>query len=68
MAHDLLANNIVTIMSDYQVKSTELWLIFPSRQSITPASRLLRDMLKQKTRELLQQLIAKGILDKSVLD
>ncbi|GGP90217.1 LysR family transcriptional regulator [Shewanella ulleungensis] len=68
MAHDLLTNNLVTIMSDYQVKTTELWLIFPSRQSITPATRLLRDMLKQQTRKLLQQLIAKGILDKSVLD
>lgn len=68
LAHDLLSNNLVTIMSDYQVKSTELWLIFPSRQSITPATRLLRDMLKQQTRGLLQQLIAKGVLDKSVLD
>ncbi|MDD8057660.1 MULTISPECIES: LysR family transcriptional regulator [Shewanella] len=68
LAHDLLTNKLVTIMSDYQVKSTELWLIFPSRQSITPATRLLRDMLKQQTRDLLQQLIAKGILDKSVLD
>ncbi|GGQ33230.1 LysR family transcriptional regulator [Shewanella litoralis] len=68
LAHDLLTNKLVTIMSDYQVKSTELWLIFPSRQSITPATRLLRDMLKQQTRALLQQLIAKGILDNSVLD
>ena len=68
MAHDLLNNNLVTVMSDYQVKPTELWLIFPSRQSITPATRLLRDMLKQKTRELLLQLIDRGILDNSVLD
>jgi DNA-binding transcriptional LysR family regulator len=58
----------VRIMADYPVKSTELWLVFPSRQSITPAARLLRDMLKDKTRSILLQLIEKGILDKSVLD
>ena len=68
MSHDLLTNNLVRIMADYPVKSTELWLVFPSRQSITPAARLLRDMLKDKTRSILLQLIEKGILDKSVLD
>ncbi|MBB1438317.1 LysR family transcriptional regulator [Shewanella sp. SG41-4] len=68
MSHDLLTNNLVRIMADYPVKSTELWLVFPSRQSITPAARLLRDMLKDKTRSILLQLIDKGILDKSVLD
>jgi hypothetical protein len=55
-------------MPEYQAKPTELWLIFPSRQSITPAARLLRDTLKQKTRNILLQLIEKGIVDKSVLD
>ncbi|AZG73821.1 LysR family transcriptional regulator [Shewanella livingstonensis] len=68
MSHDLLASNLVRIMADYPLKSTELWLVFPSRQSITPAARLLRDMLKQKTRDILQQLIDRGILDKSMLD
>jgi DNA-binding transcriptional LysR family regulator len=68
MSHDLLAGNVVSLMPEYQAKPTELWLIFPSRQSITPAARLLRDTLKQKTRSILLQLIEKGIVDKSVLD
>ncbi|WP_137226696.1 MULTISPECIES: LysR family transcriptional regulator [Shewanella] len=68
MSSDLLAENVVHILPEYQAKPTELWLIFPSRQSITPAARLLRDTLKQKTHSILQQLIEKGILDKSVLD
>jgi DNA-binding transcriptional LysR family regulator len=59
---------VVHILPEYQTKATELWLIFPSRQSITPAARLLRDTLKQKTRNILLQLIEKGIVDKSVLN
>ncbi|MGX9463402.1 LysR family transcriptional regulator [Shewanella sp. A14] len=68
ISSDLLNENVVHILPEYQAKSTELWLIFPSRQSITPAARLLRDTLKDKTRSILLQLIDKGILDKSVLD
>ncbi|WP_351122139.1 LysR substrate-binding domain-containing protein [Shewanella sp. T24-MNA-CIBAN-0130] len=68
ISSDLLAENVVHILPEYQTKATELWLIFPSRQSITPAARLLRDTLKQKTRNILLQLIEKGIVDKSVLN
>jgi DNA-binding transcriptional LysR family regulator len=68
ISSDLLAGNVVHILPEYQTKATELWLIFPSRQSITPAARLLRDTLKQKTRSILLQLIEKGIVDKSMLD
>jgi DNA-binding transcriptional LysR family regulator len=68
ISSDLLDENVLHILPEYQAKATELWLIFPSRQSITPAARLLRDTLKQKTRNILLQLIDKGILDKSVLD
>ncbi len=64
---DLLSNKVVRVMPDYQPRSTELWLIFPSRQSITPAARLLRDMLKQKCEAVLKQFVDKGILDKSIL-
>lgn len=68
IADDLLADRVVTVMPNYQHVSGELWLICPSRQSITPAVRLLRDVCREKCRTILKQLIAKGIIDKSVLD
>jgi DNA-binding transcriptional LysR family regulator len=37
MSYDLLSNNVVPILSDFTLKSTELWLVCPSRQTITPA-------------------------------
>lgn len=67
MSADLLSNKVINIMPDYQPKSSELWLIFPSRQSITPAARLLRDMLKQKCEGVLKQLVDKEFLNKSIL-
>ncbi|MCI2284354.1 hypothetical protein L3081_14380 [Colwellia sp. MSW7] len=36
LSTDLLANNIVPILTGFKPKPTELWLICPSRQSITP--------------------------------
>jgi len=55
-------------MPEFKPKSTELWLIFPSRQLITPAARLLRDMLQKKTTAIFKQLIEKGILDKNFIN
>ncbi len=68
MSADLLSGKVVNVMPAFRPRTTQLWLVFPSRQSITPAARLLRDMLKAKTRAILNQLIQAGILDKSVLD
>ncbi|MBW2520904.1 MAG: LysR family transcriptional regulator [Deltaproteobacteria bacterium] len=68
IAGELLAGNIVNVMPDFKPRTTGLWLICPSRQLITPATRLLRDMLKKKCTEILHQLIEKGFLDESVLD
>ncbi len=67
MSQDLLAGNLIPVMTNYQPHPTELWLIFPSRQSITPAARLIRDTLKAKCASILEQLVDKGILDVSVL-
>lgn len=67
MANDLLSEKVINILPDFTPTPTELWLIFPSRQSITPAARLLRDTLREKSRHILQQLIDKGVLDDSVL-
>ncbi|MFT6915395.1 MAG: DNA-binding transcriptional LysR family regulator [Motiliproteus sp.] len=64
---DLLAGNVVNVMPAFTPRSTELWLVFPSRQSITPAARRLRDMFKEKSIGILKQLIQDGIMDETVL-
>ena len=68
IADDLLNDRVVTVMNDYQHTCGELWLICPSRQSITPAVRLLRDVCREKAHTIISQLIDKGVLERSVLD
>ncbi|MEP2617566.1 MAG: LysR substrate-binding domain-containing protein, partial [Marinomonas sp.] len=68
VANDLLDGRIVPLMSEYDIPQGELWLVCPSRQSITPIVRLLRDLFRDKTRTLLLALVEKGLLDKRVLD
>ncbi|KGK00679.1 MULTISPECIES: LysR family transcriptional regulator [Pseudoalteromonas] len=67
IADDLLNKRVVTVMPNYQHTQGELWLICPSRQSITPAVRLLRDVCREKTAHLLNQLVKEGIVDKRVV-
>ena len=67
MSADLISGKVVPLMPGFRHPQTELWLIFPSRQSITPATRLLRDTLREKTRGILKQLIEKGLLDDAVI-
>lgn len=62
MSHDLLNEHIVTILSEFAPKQTELWLVCPSRQTITPAVRLLREHLREKCTDVLTQLAHKNIL------
>lgn len=64
---DLLSGKVVNVMPEFKARSTELWLICPSRQLITPAVRLLRDTFREKSTGILHQLINKGILDNEVL-
>lgn len=69
MSKDILSGNLVSLLPNYKATSTELWLVFPSRQSITPAARLLRDYLKQKCSYILTELLAaKVIQENQVLD
>lgn len=68
MSSDLLSGNVVNIMPEFKLTSTELWLVFPSKQLITPAARLLRETLKMKCTGVLKRLIKEGILDNDVLD
>mgnify|MGYP003626228686 CR=1 FL=1 len=67
MSNDLLSGKVVSLLPEFTPTATELWLIFPNRQSITPAARLLRDMLKEKSTHILKKLIEKGIIDKHIL-
>jgi len=62
MSADLLSGSVVTLMPEFKPTPTELWIICPGRQSITPAVRLLRDTFKQKSVSILNKLIAEGIL------
>ncbi len=66
MSADLLSGNVVNVMPEYKARSTELWLICPSRQSITPAVRLLRDMFKEKSKEILDQLFDNNFIDSRI--
>ena len=68
MSADLLSGNVVNVMPEFTPKPTELWLICPSRQSITPAVRLLRDMLQEKCKGVLKQLMDEGVIDDSHLN
>ena len=68
MSTDLLSGNVINIMPEFKPTPTELWLIFPSRQLITPAVRLLRDNIKKKCIDILAQMIEKGLLDEDVLN
>jgi DNA-binding transcriptional LysR family regulator len=56
MAADLLNGTVVPVMPDFQPPSTELWLICPTRQLITPAVRLLREFLTIRCEQLLVEL------------
>jgi len=67
MAADLLSGQVVPVMPEFKPRTTELWLICPSRQLITPAARLLRETIKKKSTAILRQLIERGFLDPSVL-
>ena len=62
MSNDLLSGKVVNLMPDYRPTPSELWLLFPSRDLITPAARLLRDHFVQKSHEILNRLTKKGII------
>ncbi|QIZ76476.1 LysR family transcriptional regulator [Ferrimonas lipolytica] len=67
MSTDLLAGRVVPVMQNYQPSATELWLICPSRQTITPAVRELRQLFRAKTESILQQLLQQKMIEPSAL-
>jgi len=68
MSKDLLDEKVIPLLPDFAPKPSELWLICPSRQTITPAVRLLRDHLKTKCEGVFNQLIQKGLLNRTDVD
>ncbi len=68
VASDLISGNLVQVLPEYSPKNTELWLVCPSRQSITPAVRLLRDHFRKKCHTVLQQLVDINVLSALELD
>ena len=62
MANDLLDNRVELVLPEFSLKPTELWLVCPSRQSLTPAVRLLREFLTAKCEAKFTQLQQSGLL------
>ncbi|WP_416351177.1 hypothetical protein [Alteromonas sp. 14N.309.X.WAT.G.H12] len=50
-------------MPEYHIALTEMWLVLPSRQLISPAIRLIRDELTQTIRDLRARLMTHGVID-----
>lgn len=67
MSNDLLSGQVERVMPEFMPRTTELWLICPSRQSITPAVRLLRDSFREKSAAILKQLVDQNILNETAL-
>jgi DNA-binding transcriptional LysR family regulator len=53
VSDDLRSGKLVRVLSDYQSAQIELNLMSPTRQQITPAALLLRDILREKFAQLL---------------
>lgn len=65
---ELIRGDLVNVMPEFSVIPAELWMLFPSRQVISPAARLLRDTLKKKCHRILKQLIEADMIKRSVLE
>lgn len=62
VAQDLLAGRLTRLMPEYKIPLTEMWLVLPSRQLISPAVRIIRDELKLSISDLRTQLINSKII------
>lgn len=62
MSRALLTKKVVQLLPEFSLPSSELWLVFPSQTSITPAARQLRDFLKKRTHQRLSELTEKEFI------
>lgn len=65
VSEDLLSGKLERVMNQYQVPLTEMWLMLPSRNLITPAVRLVRDELKRVIAEKRLRLINAKVISES---
>ncbi|WP_299692710.1 LysR family transcriptional regulator [uncultured Vibrio sp.] len=63
VGEDLLAGRLERILVDCKIPLTEMWLVLPSRQLISPAIRLIRDELKVKIHQLRDNLLEHGLIE-----
>ncbi|OOV86712.1 LysR family transcriptional regulator [Oceanospirillum linum] len=52
VSDDLLTGRLKALLPDYQPRRSELWLVCPSRNAITPVMRVLRDHIRQKCHQI----------------
>ncbi|WED23723.1 LysR substrate-binding domain-containing protein [Vibrio sp. JC009] len=62
VSDELLSGKLVNVMPDFKPVSTELWLVSPSRQSITPAVKYFGEMVKTKCGNIITELHEKGMV------
>ncbi|MEM7026760.1 MAG: LysR family transcriptional regulator [Pseudomonadota bacterium] len=62
MSTELLSGKVLSVMPEFKTRKIELWLVCPSKQSITPTIRLLRDFIRERCVSVQTQLIDRGIL------
>ena len=53
MADDLHHNRLVEVLQDFSTQDLDLYLICASRQQVTPAVLLLRDLLREKISQMI---------------
>ena len=62
VSDDLLTGKLVNIMSEFKPVSSELWLVSPCRQTMTPALKHFSENVKLRCNEILTQLTIAGLL------
>ncbi|MCU8000653.1 LysR family transcriptional regulator [Shewanella sp. SM95] len=64
LADDLISGRLVRLLPEYKGEPVDLYLVCPGREHVTPVVLLLREMLRQRCKELQMQLAARHILPK----
>ncbi|WP_017445532.1 LysR family transcriptional regulator [Gayadomonas joobiniege] len=62
ISQDLLSGKLQRVMPDYKIPLTEMWLVLPSRQLISPTVRLIKDQLIKTIAQRRSQLFDAGLI------
>ncbi|WP_064792337.1 LysR family transcriptional regulator [Shewanella woodyi] len=55
LGEDIAKGNLVPMLTDYQGEAADLYLVCPGREHVTPVMLLLRDMLRQRCKQRLEE-------------